>query len=761
MRTITTADNTETVGISRERTIEIVLAGNPNSGKTTLFNVLTGAHQHVGNWPGKTIEWKQGHFSHEGWSIQILDLPGTYSLSALSLEESLARDSILDRNPDAVVVVADATNLERHLYLLVQVLELTSNVILALNMSDQADKLKFRIDRERLSRELGGIPVIRMVASRGEGVHELKQALLLLATGEGSERDGDCAEWMGSQPGLRRLRVPYGEVIEDEIERLQDLIETYPGMRSRFDSRWLAIQMLEGEESAAARLRDLPGAQRLCDAAEASRNRLREELVDPVAIAFADRRYDLIASLTEQAMERPEEHEETLSERVDRWVTHRWLGLPIFLLVMYLVFNVVVNVSTPYLDWIDQVIRGPLSNWLGAALAGLGSPAWLQAVVLEGIVPGVGGVLVFVPGLVALYLFIAVLEDSGYLSRAAFVMDRFMSILGMHGKSFVPMILGFGCSVPAIYATRTLEHRRERILTALLVPLMSCSARLPVYVVFSLAFFPQSANLVIFGLYSFGVLVAILVGLLLSRTLLKGSEASTFVLELPPYRWPALRSLWFHVSHRTGHFIRNAGTVILAASVIIWLLLNLPWGAGDLRQSWFGQVSAGIAPALERAGFGKWEASGSLITGLVAKEVVVATMAQIYLGEPLEEDLPASSQSIVEAVVQAGRGFLQATREAGVLLLRTFLPFLGGEVEQEPSADMSGLRAELKRHFAPAAALAFLVFTLLYVPCVATLGAMRSEFGWKWAAFSAVYQTGTAWLLAVIVYQAGRLLGWA
>jgi ferrous iron transport protein B len=761
MRTLTASREGETTGLVHEPAIEVVLAGNPNSGKTTLFNALTGAHQHVGNWPGKTVEWKQGRFNHDGRSIQIFDLPGTYSLSAYSLEESLARDTILDRDPDAVVVVADATNLERHLYLLVQVLELTPNVILALNMSDQADKLQFHIDRERLSEALGGIPVIRMVASRGEGLHELKQAILHLAGDDVSKREGDCAEWMNPTQGVSRLRVPYGEMIEGEIERLKDIVEESPEARSRFDARWLAAQMLEGGESVVSRLRERPGADRLFAAAEAGAARLERELADPVAIAFADRRYDLIVSLTDQVMEKPEEHEETFSEQVDRWVTHRWLGLPIFLFVMYLVFNVVVNVSAPYLDWVDQVIRGPLSKWLGAALIGLGSPDWLQALVLGGIVPGVGGVLVFVPGLVALYLFIAVLEDSGYLSRAAFVMDRFMSILGLHGKSFVPMILGFGCSVPAIYATRTLENRRERILTALLVPLMSCSARLPVYVVFSLAFFPQSANLVIFGLYSFGVLVAILVGLLLSRTLLKDRESSTFVLELPPYRWPSLRSLWFHVSHRTGHFIRNAGTVILAASVVIWLLLNLPWGAGDLRQSWFGRVSAGVAPAFEPAGFGTWEASGSLITGLVAKEVVVATMAQVHLGEPMQEALPAASTSAVEDVVQAGRGFIQATREAGGLLLRTLLPFLGGEAGQGQAEDMSGLRAELKRHFAPAAALAFLVFTLLYVPCIATLGAMRSEFGWKWAAFSAVYQTGTAWLLAVIVFQIGRLVGWA
>jgi ferrous iron transport protein B len=761
MKTVSTSGNVRSVDLSREEMIEVVLAGNPNSGKTTLFNALTGAHQHVGNWPGKTVERKEGRFSCDGHAIRVLDLPGTYSLSAYSLEESLARDSILDRKPDVVVVVADATNLERHLYLLVQVLELTPRVVLALNMSDQADKLNYRIDRDKLSKGLGGIPVVRMVASRGEGIKELQDAILSLTVDRRFQRDGACAEWMGAKQGASTLRVPYGSLIEGEINHLQSLIEVIPEMRSQFDPRWLAIQLLEGEENVASRLEGRQGIDWLRAAAEAGSARLKQELTDPVPITFADRRYDLIASLADRIVERPGEQEETLSERIDRWITHRWLGLPIFLLVMYLVFNVIVNVSAPYLDWVDHVIRGPFSKWLGIALAALQTPSWLRALVLGGIVPGVGGVLVFVPGLVALYLFIAILEDSGYLSRAAFVMDRFMSILGLHGKSFVPMILGFGCSVPAIYATRTLENRRERILTALLVPLMSCSARLPVYVVFSMAFFPQSANLVIFGLYSFGVLVAIIIGLLLSQTILRDRETSTFVLELPPYRWPSVRSLWFHVSHRTGHFIRNAGTVILTASVVIWLLLNLPWDTDDLRQSWFGQVSAGLAPALEPAGFGTWEASGSLISGFVAKEVVVATMAQIHLGEPLEVEPSTPSGSVVEDIVQAGQGFGLATVEAGRLLLRTFVPFMGGEVEQEQAVNITALSMELKRHYAPAAALAFLVFTLLYVPCVATLGAMKSEFGWKWAVFSAVYQTGTAWLLAVVVYQVGRLMGLA
>jgi len=377
--------------------------------------------------------------------------------------------------------------------------------------------------------------------------------------------------------------------------------------------------------------------------------------------------------------------------------------------------------------------------------------------ILDGVIPGVGGVLVFVPGLVVLFLFIALLEDSGYMARVAVVMDRFMRFLGLRGKSFVPMILGFGCAVPAIYATRTLESHRNRIITGLLVPLMSCSARLPVYVVFGMAFFGRNANLVIWGLYGLGIAVATVAGLLFSRTIFKTKDKSVFVIELPPYNLPTMKSLWFHVSQRIGMFIRHAGTIILAASIVIWMLLNLPLGVSKLNQSWFGRISNVIAPVLEPAGLGTWEATGSLITGLIAKEVVVSTMSQIYIGEEQDNDIP--KQIILgEDLAYIGSGFLAATVDAGKELVEMLTPGLT-IFEMETETGDTALSGALQGIFTPLKALTFLVFVLLYIPCVATLGAIRGEFGWKWAVFSAAYQTVAAWLLAVLVYQGGLLLG--
>jgi ferrous iron transport protein B len=428
--------------------------------------------------------------------------------------------------------------------------------------------------------------------------------------------------------------------------------------------------------------------------------------------------------------------------------------------VMYLVFNLVVNVSAPYLTWIDGVIGGAVTRWTAFLLDLIGSPVWLKDLILDGAIPGVGGVLVFVPGLFVLFLFIGLLEDSGYMARAAVVMNRFMSVLGLHGKSFVPLILGFGCAVPAIYATRTLDSKRDRLLTTLLVPLMSCSARLPVYVVFGLAFFGRKADLVIWSLYALGILVASVVGLVFSRTIFKRGGDSPFVLELPPYHMPTLKSLWFQVSQRVREFILKAGTIILAASLAIWLLLNLPFGVSDMNQSWLGQVSSVLAPIFRPAGFGNWETTSSLVTGLVAKEVVVSTMSQIYLGGVAVEESRQSS-TFVEDLTEIGSSFIVASVDAGKELVEVFTPGVTVFKIEEEAVEDTELSQSLQAVYTPLSALAFLVFMLLYVPCVATLGAIRGEFGLKWAIFSAVWQTGVAWLLAVLVFQIGRFLGYA
>jgi ferrous iron transport protein B len=387
------------------------------------------------------------------------------------------------------------------------------------------------------------------------------------------------------------------------------------------------------------------------------------------------------------------------------------------------------------------------------------APGWIEGLIIEGVIPGVGGVLTFVPGLMALFFFIGLLEDSGYLARAAVVMDRFMGALGLRGRSFVPLILGFGCAVPAIYATRTLESRRDRILTSLLIPLMSCSARLPVYVVFGLAFFGRQADLVIWGLYALGVVMAAFAGAVFSRTVFRTPQPSPFLLELPAYSMPDLRGLWRQIARRTGSFIRNAGTVILAASVIVWLLLNLPLGVQSLQESWFGGISAAVAPVLEPAGFGRWEPAGSLMSGLIAKEVVVATMSQIYLGAELNSGLDTES-SLLTDLRSTAVGFVSASAAAGREMVEVLTPFVD-VFPAETQVEDTMLSSALRQFFTPLSALAFLVFVLMYIPCIATLGALRGEFGWRWAWFAALWQTGGAWLLATIVYQGGRIMGLA
>ena len=555
------------------------------------------------------------------------------------------------------------------------------------------------------------------------------------------------------------FQIDYGPVIESEIENLRALIEERFVLPDPIKPRWLAVKVLEGETDLLEHFLGVEDAQVVLTRVHSIYKRLEAQVPEGLDIAIADRRYERVGRIVEQALTHSKEPARSRAEQVDRVVTHPWLGIPIFMMVMFLVFSLVVNVSEPYLEWIDTVISGPISNWARVLLSSIGASAWLRGLILDGAIAGVGGVLIFIPGLVVLFAFIGLLEDSGYLARVAFVMNRFLAFLGLNGKSFVPLILGFGCAVPGIYATRTLEGRRDRLLTALLVPLMSCSARLPVYVVFGMAFFGRSADRVIWSLYALGIAMAVLLGFFYSRTLLRSSEAMAFLMELPPYRLPRLSNLWIHVSQRTGVFLRNAGTLILAASLFVWLLLNIPPKTSGLEQSAFGKVSGFVAPALKPAGFGTWEASGALLSGMVAKELVIATMTQIYLNEPGEIEAEREIE-VLQDLMDIGKGFMGATIRAGERFLDVFTPGVqlfgsAGEREEEGTA----LSFVLHKSFTPLSALAFIVFVSLYTPCMATLGAIRAEFGGWWALFSAVSQTGMAWLVATLVFQLGHLLG--
>jgi ferrous iron transport protein B len=561
------------------------------------------------------------------------------------------------------------------------------------------------------------------------------------------------------------LKIDYGPAIEAELSALSALIAAQPVLSERYLPRWLALKLLEGEAGIDEAVAGLPGGPEVLAVAEQSRKRLHMKMGDALDAVIADRRYAFVSAVAGEVIHKPEEEEApTITDLIDSVVTHRWLGIPIFLLVMYLMFNMVINVATPYTDWVDSIITGPFTGWVAALLAALRAPEWLASLMLDGVIAGVGGVVIFVPSLLVLYFFITILEDSGYMARAAFITDRLMSAFGLHGKSFIPLILGFGCSVPAIYATRTLRSPRDRLLTSLMVPLMSCSARLPVYVVFAMALFPHHAGVIVWGLYALGALAATLIGIVFSRTLFKGVKKSAFVLELPPYRMPLFRNLWRYSWQRIGRFLKQAGTVIFAASVVIWLMLNLPWGVENRQESLYGRLSQTIAPVFAPAGFGNWESAGALVTGFVAKEAVVATMSQIFVGAGRAEAPAEESVSFVSDLRGIGAGFLTATVETGKAFLEALTPgvtLFPSAQEDAGAGEDTALSQALRQHFSTLSALSFLAFVLLYVPCVATLGALKSEFGWKWALFAAAYQTGMAWVAATVIYQGGRLLGLA
>ncbi|MCL5995469.1 MAG: ferrous iron transport protein B [Chloroflexi bacterium] len=567
--------------------------------------------------------------------------------------------------------------------------------------------------------------------------------------------------------------VDYGRDVEEEIVRLQNEIDRHPSICQRFPSRWLAIKLLEQDAELEERLHKLEGGVKLLAHARASATHLAQVYGDDVDTIIADRRYGWINGLVREAVHRPATSRYTISDRIDRIVTHRLLGIPIFLFLMYMVFKLTSDVSAPLLDWVDGVINGPIANWIIAILnaVGLGG-TWVEHLLIEGVVAGVGGVLVFVPVLMFLYLALALLEDSGYMARAAFVMDRLMHALGLHGKSFLPMLVGFGCSVPAIYATRTLENRKDRILTGLLVPFMSCGARLPVYVLFAAIFFPQNSGAAVFAMYALGIVTAIVVGMALKNTLFKGKEQSPFVMELPPYRLPTLKGIWLSVWERTSAFVKKAWTMILATSIVIWLLLAIPihsnaaFAETEVSNSAFAAVSGAMAPAFAPLGFGSWQSAGAIVTGFLAKEVVVTTMAQTYgvqenaEGAPEEEPAPTTFFEDIGGIVTSFGGAVVDTVKSIPLLVGINL--FEAEEEAEPTALMAqlhdGFTTTSNGHGA-LAALAFMVFVLIYTPCVTAIAAERHELGTRWTLFSFFGQLVLAWIMAFVVFQGGLLLG--
>jgi ferrous iron transport protein B len=566
------------------------------------------------------------------------------------------------------------------------------------------------------------------------------------------------------------FNIDYGREIEEEIVLIEKVLDQHQDIIDRYPSRWLAIKLLERDPDIQQKLTSLSGSQEAFQARDKSLAHLQTIFGGDIDTLIPDRRYGWINGLVREVSQRTARTQTTHSDRLDRVITHRYWGVPIFLVLMWTVFKFTTDVADPYLQWVEFVINGPISRWVQVLISTLGgSGTWIESLAIDGLIAGVGGVLVFIPVLMFLYLALAILEDSGYMARAAFVMDRLMHALGLHGKSFVPMVVGFGCTVSAFYATRTLENPKDKILTGLLVPFMSCGARLPVYILFSAIFFPGQASLVVFGLYALGIIMAILIGLLLKNVLFKENEESPFVIELPPYRMPTIKSIWFHMWERTSAFLRHATSIILIASLTLWFLQAIPARRGEqfaetaVENSAFARAASIAAPVFQPLGFGSWEASGALITGLVAKEVVISTFSQVYSiesGEPGSEAPPALIEEIGQILTSFAEATLNTIRSIPLVVGVNLLP--EDTEENAPTRLMLAIREGFETAsggHANLAALAFMVFVLLYTPCMASLAAERQELGTRWMWTSVIGQLCLAWLAGFIIFQGGLLLG--
>lgn len=569
------------------------------------------------------------------------------------------------------------------------------------------------------------------------------------------------------RPSVRSFTIDYGPDIEEEIARLSREIAHYPQIFAVFPQRWLAVKLLEQDHEIQQKLLHIEGGPAVLTHAQISHAHLVALFGQDVDSLMANRRYSWIHTLVAQAVHKTKTDRYTTSDKMDRVLTHKYLGIPIFLVAMWAVFKLTAEVSAPYIDWIGSVLNGPVTAWISSLLSFIGlGDTWIVSLFVDGVIAGVGGLLVFIPVLMFLYLALALLEDSGYMARAAFVMDSLMSRIGLQGKSFLPLMVGFGCSVPAIYATRTLENEKDRILTGLLVPFMSCGARLPVYVMFAAIFFPEYGGAVVFGLYLLGIATAIVLGVILRRTVFQDEDQSAFIMELPPYRMPAIRSIWLHMWQRTSAFLKSAWTMILGISMLIWLLMAIPVGGSgtfadtEVDDSLYATVSGVIAPALEPLGFGNWQSSGALISGFVAKEVVVSTLAQVYGVTEVEQAAPTTT--FLEDVVAIAGGFAQATIDTiKSIPLIIGIDLLDGEAEAEPSSLMVAIEdgfEETSGGYGALAALSFMVFVLIYTPCMVAAAAEKQELGARWMWVSLIGQLILAWGMAFLIFQGGKFL---
>ena len=716
----------------KRRTINVALVGNPNCGKTSLFNIASGAHEHVGNYSGVTVDAKEGFFDFQGYHFRIVDLPGTYSLSAYTPEELYVRKHIIEETPDVIINVADSSNLERNFYLTTQLIDMNVRMVIALNMYDELESSGNKLDYIKLS-QLIGVPMIPTVRRRGEGIDQLFHVIIGIYEGGDflsqkgeirSEILEDLRDWhktyvpdheFGSHKEeedarprgyMRHIHINHGPELERSIEEVKKAISQNEDIRHKYSTRFLSIKLLENDKEIENFISTLPNGKEIIAIRNKETLRIRKVMNEDSEQAITDAKYGFITGALKETFTDNHLEKEQTTRVIDSIVTHRIWGYPIFFLFLYIMFEgtfVLGDYPMQGIEWLVDQLGNLIRNNMAEGP--------LKDLLIDGIIGGVGGVIVFLPNILILYFFISILEDSGYMARAAFIMDKIMHRMGLHGKSFIPLIMGFGCNVPAIMATRTIEDRKSRLITMLVNPLMSCSARLPIYLVMIGAFFPNCASFMLLCIYTAGILLAVIMARIFSKFLVKG-EDSPFVMELPPYRMPTSKSIMRHTWEKGAQYLKKMGGIIMIASIIIWFLGYYPQHdayesvAEQQKNSYIGQIGKAIEPVIKPLGF-DWKLGIGLISGVGAKELVVSTLGVLYTNE----------------------------------------------------GDVENVNLSNRIPITPLVALAYMLFVLIYFPCIATFAAIKQESGsWKWAIFTAGYTTGLAWLIAFTVFQIGSLI---
>lgn len=718
------------LALGKRRTINVALVGNPNCGKTSLFNIASGSHERVGNYSGVTVDAKEGYFDFQGYHFRIVDLPGTYSLSAYSPEELYVRKHIIEETPDFIINVVDSSNLERNLYLTTQLIDMNVRMVIALNMYDELEASGNKLDYLTLGK-LMGVPMVPTVCRTGKGIERLFHVIInIYEGGDFLDKNGqispeirkDMQDWhkayvpdhdFGTDEEdkhphhvCRHIHINHGPELERSIEEVKQAICRNEDIRYKYSTRFLAIKLLENDKDLEQVVSTLPNGADILAVRDHEEERLRQVLNEESEQAITDAKYGFVAGALRETFVDNHQEKSRTTHFIDAIVTHRIWGYPIFFLFMYLMFEVTFSVGQYPMDWIESGVA-----WLGEYINIHMPEGPLKAMLVDGVIGGVGSVIVFLPNILILYFFISLMEDSGYMARAAFIMDKIMHKMGLHGKSFIPLIMGFGCNVPAIMASRTIENRKSRLVTMFINPLMSCSARLPIYLVLTAAFFPHHASLVLLSIYATGIVLAIVMARLFCRFLVKGDD-TPFVMELPPYRLPTSKAILRHTWEKGEQYLRKMGGIILVASIVIWALGYYPHSdhyetvTEQQENSYIGRIGKVIEPVMEPLGF-DWKLSVGILSGVGAKELVVSTLGVLYA-----DDADADSVSLGERIP-----------------------------------------------ITPLVAFGYMVFVLIYFPCIATLAAIKGETGsWKWTCFVAGYTTVLAWVVSFLIYQVGGLL---